>query len=230
MPMIRQGPQMRRRVRRHARLPDFFAADLASVETYLLADRVLKALGPAFPWHPVAWRSSGRGGIPPLDGDRGAAERRAAELGVPLCWPTRHPDPLPGAMQAAAEAERQGAAAPFMQFCSRLAFAGGFDIESTDAIQSAATRIAALDAGQLVAASRRTSIAADERTGTPNGRVERVPALWLRGELAYGEAAIGRLLVSSEPGRSRSAPASISRHSSGPWTKLLRARGESGPL
>ena len=65
-----------------------------------------------------------------LDADRAAAERCAAELGIPLVWPSTHPAPLPRAMRVARYAAAEGYGGAFMELASRLAFAGGMDLEN----------------------------------------------------------------------------------------------------
>src|SRR5947209_3752852 len=69
-----------------------FAFDLASPLTYLAAERVERLLG-TVRWQPVAAEALHRGNPWEDPGARAAAERRAAELHLPLVWPDRFPDP-----------------------------------------------------------------------------------------------------------------------------------------
>ena len=194
---------MKRR-RRHGLTPDVFAFDLASVETYLVATRVLERATPGTRWYPVSHEQlTGRPELGDLDADRLAAERRAAELDLPLFWPDRHPAPVPRAMRAARYAAQHGFAGPFMQTCARLAFAGTFDLDGRcpDAIDAAAGRIAPHHKDAVLAAANDGHGQAPE--GDPGDAawlvaqgIERLPALRIGGALACGERAIHNLLRS----------------------------------
>lgn len=108
---------------------NFFAFDLASVETYLVVGRLLR-LGLDLEWYPIpAALVSGK--PTGLDLDVARARERAEALGLPLFLPKRHPEPVPNAMRGAAWAAHTNTAVAgqFINVCSRLAFAGGFDLD-----------------------------------------------------------------------------------------------------
>jgi len=174
---------------------DLFAFDLASVETYFVVGQVLSGASRAIEWYPVPADLADAGRLDGLDSDREAAERRAGELGMTLCWPKDHPDPVPRAMRAASQAAREGFGGPFAAACARLAFAGGFalDGENPNAIEAAA-RVAGHDAAAVLAA-------ADDQGGhkldsilLASLDIARLPAVRLDGILASGERAISELL------------------------------------
>ena len=173
---------------------DFFAFDLASVETYFVADRVLTAAPSGFRWMPaLSWN----GRAPALDGDAEAAARRAAELGLPLQWPANHGARLRRAMRAADYAATHGFGGEFMHICSRLRFAGGFDI---DGEMLSSLRVGALPrelAHGLVGAAddetRDLLLAASASRLAAQG-VRRLPVLRLASRVACGHSAIIQML------------------------------------
>jgi 2-hydroxychromene-2-carboxylate isomerase len=57
------------------------------------------------------------------------AERRAAELRLPLVWPERFPPEGTAALRVAVYAVRAGVGSVFALAACRLAFCGGFDLE-----------------------------------------------------------------------------------------------------
>jgi 2-hydroxychromene-2-carboxylate isomerase len=100
--------------------------------SYLVAERVERRLS-AVEWVPVAaaalsrydpWSSPGT--ARPL---RARAERRAAELRLPLVWPDPFPPTGRAALRVAGYAVRDGVGAAFALAACRLAFCGGFDLE-----------------------------------------------------------------------------------------------------
>lgn len=113
-----------------------FYFDLASPFTYLAAERVHRAFG-TLAWVPACARVVRRDGRS-LDRERRAADARAAALRLPLVWPERWPMDVAGAMRAAAHAAAEGRAAEFVIAASRLAWAGGFDLEDPGVIAEAA--------------------------------------------------------------------------------------------
>jgi 2-hydroxychromene-2-carboxylate isomerase len=124
------------RSRRSGRAETAFFYDLACPFSYLAAERVERLLGAAA-WVPVkslAWQTSRREVIEL----RARAERRAAELRLPLVWPDRFPSPVPGALRAAVRAGEVGAGARFGLAAARLAFCGGFDLEDPEVLAEAA--------------------------------------------------------------------------------------------
>lgn len=111
--------------------------DLADPFSYLAAERVDRAFD-AVVWTPAAGAGL-RGASSPLDpAARDRAERRAAELRMPLVWPERHPAAVPLAMRAASLAAEQGRAAAFALAAGRLAFCGGFDLDDPEILAEAA--------------------------------------------------------------------------------------------
>ncbi len=131
-----------------------FYFDLGCPFSYLAAERVERTLG-AVDWVPVAREALNGGlggavkaqsepsalklgGSDGLEELRSRAERRAAELRLPLVWPDRFPAPVPGALRAAQCAAQSGAGARFALAAARLAFCGGFDLEDPEVLAEAA--------------------------------------------------------------------------------------------
>lgn len=114
--------------------PAFFF-DLACPFSYLAAERVERLLGEV-EWVPAA--GIGSDSIGNVDELRARAERRAAELRLPLVWPDRFPTMTPGALRAAARATHNGSGSRFALAALRLAFCGGFDLEDPEVLAEAA--------------------------------------------------------------------------------------------
>jgi 2-hydroxychromene-2-carboxylate isomerase len=112
-----------------------FFYDLACPFSYFAAERVERLLGEV-DWIPVAGEATGRGR--PTAELRARAERRAAELRLPLEWPDRFSAGVPGALRTAVRAEQVGAGARFGLAAARLAFCGGFDLEDPEVLAAAA--------------------------------------------------------------------------------------------
>jgi 2-hydroxychromene-2-carboxylate isomerase len=121
-----------------------FYFDLADPGTYLAAERVERL--PV----PVSWLPATLPGAIPTP--VASAGRRARELGLPLVWPARHPEPLPLAMRVAACAARASRAAEFVLAATRLAFCGGFDLEDP-AVLAEAAAAAGLELGAALRAA-----------------------------------------------------------------------------
>jgi 2-hydroxychromene-2-carboxylate isomerase len=118
-------------------LPAFFF-DFACPFSYLAAERVERMLG-VVEWVPASGAALREGAAPAQACcDIMDAERRAAELRLPLVWPDRFPDKTPRALQAAVHASRIGAGSRFALAALRLAFCGGFDIEDPEILAEAA--------------------------------------------------------------------------------------------
>jgi 2-hydroxychromene-2-carboxylate isomerase len=171
----------------------FFAFDLASVETYLVADRVLKGVPKDVSWLPAAAELLGPEACGDYDARRDVAEARAQALGLPLVWPQAHPGAVPRAMRAATHAASVGVGGLFMRVCARLRFAAGFDLEghALDSISIAGVRRSALRG--LAAAVDEESRDAEVQLTTERlagEGVKRLPALRLNGRVACGEASI----------------------------------------
>jgi len=114
-----------------------FLFDLASPLTYLAAERVERLLG-TVRWQPVAAEALHRGNPWRDPTARAEAERRAAELHLPLVWPDRFPDPGRAALRAASYAAEHGRGALFTLAACRLAYCGGFDLEDPEVLAEAA--------------------------------------------------------------------------------------------
>jgi hypothetical protein len=175
----------------------FFAFDLASVETYLVADRVLKASPRDLSWLPAAAEILGSESGGDYDARRDFAEARAQALDLPLVWPAAHPGGVPRAMRAATHAASVGVGGLFMQTCARLRFAAGFDLEghALDSITLVGVRRSALRG--LALAVNEESRDAELRLTTKKlagEGVNRLPALRLNRHVACGEASIHELL------------------------------------
>jgi 2-hydroxychromene-2-carboxylate isomerase len=121
-----------------------FAFDLASPWTYLAAERVDRLFA-AVHWRPAcadvlpgALTIAGEAGDREHDAaERAAAERRAAQLRLPLVWPEHTPDGRQ-AMRVAAMAADRDLAAPFVLAAGRLAYCGGYDLDDPETIAEAA--------------------------------------------------------------------------------------------
>lgn len=122
-----------------------FYFDLASPEAYLVAERVMHALGQIPVWQPV-WLGGLRAGE--LGGFRCAeevasfredVERRARRYGLlALRWPEPFPADTRWAMLVATYAKQIGRSVPFAQAAFRQAFAGGRDLGDRDCVLIAA--------------------------------------------------------------------------------------------
>lgn len=123
--------------------------DLASPETYLVAERVERRLGDAV-WRPAVLPELRGAGAADLIA---AAQRRARALRMPLVWPDRFPARVPSAMRVATYACEQGCGPAFAIACGRLAFCGGFDVEDPEILAEAAAA-AGLDVDGALAAAR----------------------------------------------------------------------------
>lgn len=146
-----------RRQSRSLRMPGSrlaFYFDLCCPFSYLAAERIERTLGEV-DWVPASGDVLHRGmrgqvevgakraalkmaGDERLEELRLRAERRAAELRLPLVWPDRFPAPVPGALRAAQCAAQTGAGARFALAAARLAFCGGFDLEDPEVLAEAA--------------------------------------------------------------------------------------------
>src|SRR3954447_22578258 len=101
--------------------------DLSCPFSYLTAERVERTFAK------VSWRLATTSAVErrdPATDDvtlvRAAAERRAAQLRMPLEWPDRYPVEVPKAMRVAHLAVEQGRGGAFILAAGRLAFCGGF--------------------------------------------------------------------------------------------------------
>jgi 2-hydroxychromene-2-carboxylate isomerase len=171
--------------------------DLADPFSYLTAERVERAVA-AVDWRPVCQSALARRepGAADLGRLRAAAERRAAELRLPLQWPDHFPAPVPAAMRAAAYAAEQGRGGPFVLAAGRLAFCGGFDLDDPEVLVEAAAA-AGLGLDATLEAARDPRL--DGAIETAGRRLLEtgahcVPALRFAHTLLAGEARISTFL------------------------------------
>jgi 2-hydroxychromene-2-carboxylate isomerase len=133
----------------------FFYA-LACPFSYLAAERVERLLGEVA-WIPVA--AAATNSVREQAELRTAAERRAAELRLPLVWPDKFQAGVPGALRTAVRAGEIGAGARFGLAAARLAFCGGFDLEDPEVLAEAAA-VAGLTLDDCLAAAGDRSLEA----------------------------------------------------------------------
>ncbi len=188
-----------------------FFFDLACPFSYLAAERVERILGEV-DWVPVA-RNSLPGGAPSTRDPklRQLAERRAAELRLPLIWPECSPDGAPSALRAAAYAADVGAGPFFALAASRLAFCGGFDLEDPEILAEAAAA-AGIPLDECLTAAGDPSWDDDLRAvgyGLASRGIRELPAIRLDHRLLQGEhglAEAAAMLSSGGPERRPLAP------------------------
>src|SRR5690242_8042879 len=118
-----------------------FYFDLCCPFSYLAAERVERVFDDVV-WTPASTTALRCGSAPTdeasLEQQRMLAERRAAQLRLPLVWPERYPDEVPAAMRAASYAAEHGRGAAFVLAAGRLAFCGGFDLDDPEILAEAA--------------------------------------------------------------------------------------------
>jgi 2-hydroxychromene-2-carboxylate isomerase len=188
----RRGVRRTRNTHRHVPSRVEFLFDLCCPFSYLAAERVERAFDDVV-WTPACTTSLRCGSIETdaesTERRRGAAERRAAELRLPLVWPERHPAPVPAAMRAASYAAEQGRGAAFALAAGRLAFCGGFDLEDPEILAEAAAAAGIGMDGCLQAVgdiSRDGAIESAGRRMLAAG-ADRLPALRVGRSLFWGE-------------------------------------------
>ena len=160
-----------------------FYYDLASPESYLVAERALHALGEVPEWIPV------RLGEPvfrcehELDAYREDVERRAAALGL---MEIRWPGDVAGewAMLAATYAKGIGRGVAFSLAAFRQAFAAGRDLS----VQANVLIAAAACEMHPTAVVKGVALASTARARADG--VETVPAIWTAGGVLEGERAV----------------------------------------
>ena len=173
-----------------------FVFDLGSPFTYLAAERVDRSFD-AVTWTPACARTL-RCRALPADDDEVApimelAEERAAALRLPLEWPERWPMQVPAAMRVAHYASQEGRGAAFVLAATRLAFAGGFDLDDLEILTEAAAA-AGLQLDRCLSAARE-----ERRDGALEAASRRLlgagadclPALWLERGVFWGEDRVG---------------------------------------
>jgi 2-hydroxychromene-2-carboxylate isomerase len=175
----------RSRARGPEKAASAFFFDLACPFSYLASERVERLLGEV-QWIPAAGRPVERSDLSCF---RSRAERRAAELRLPLVWPEPFPVSVPGALRAAARAAQLGAGSRFALAAARLAFCGGFDLEDPEVLAEAAAA-AGLTLDQCLSAAGDQaldrSLEATARGLRAQG-VKRLPAVRVGGRLFDGE-------------------------------------------
>src|SRR5215218_8608914 len=169
-----------------------FLFDLCCPFSYLAAERVDRIFDDVI-WTPASTSAlccgSLAAGPEALADYRSSAERRAAELRLPLIWPERFPDEVPAAMRAASYAAEQGRGAAFVLAAGRLAFCGGFDLDDPELLAEAAAAAGVGLDGCLRAAGDRRRDGAMEAAGRRLLAVgaDRLPALRVGRSLFWGE-------------------------------------------
>jgi len=173
-----------------------FFFDLASPFTYLAAERVDRAFD-AVTWSPACARALCCRWLPTDAAALAAvaehAEARAGALRLPLEWPERWPAPVPAAMRVAHHAAHHGRGAAFVLAATRLAFAGGFDLDEREILSEAAAAAglpldACLRAGREERRDGAIEAAARRLLGAA---VDRLPALSVDRRLFCGEDRVG---------------------------------------
>src|SRR6188768_3660452 len=121
------------------------------------------------------------------------AEERAAALRLPLEWPERWPMTVPAAMRVAHYAAQEGRGAAFVLAATRLAFAGGFDLDDLEIlIEAAAAAGLPLDAALRAAREARRDGAIEAAARRLLGAAaDRLPALCIERRLFCGEDRVG---------------------------------------
>jgi 2-hydroxychromene-2-carboxylate isomerase len=173
-----------------------FLFDLASPFTYLAAERVDRAFD-AVAWTPACSRTLRCRAVPANEREAEQimelAEERAAALRLPLEWPERWPMPVPAAMRVAHFAAHEGRGAAFVLAATRLAFAGGFDLDDLEILTEAAAA-AGLRLDHCLRAAREErrdgAIEAAARRLLGAG-ADRLPALWVSRGVFWGEDRVG---------------------------------------
>jgi 2-hydroxychromene-2-carboxylate isomerase len=173
-----------------------FFFDLASPFTYLAAERVDRAFD-AVTWTPACAAKLRCRDLPAGEAEAGEvagrAEARAAALRLPLEWPERWPAQVPAAMRVAHHAAQEGRGGAFVLAATRLAFAGGFDLEDIDILTEAAAAAGLpLDACLRAAREDRRDGAAEAAARRLLGAgVDRLPAVAMDRRVVWGEERVG---------------------------------------
>ena len=205
----RRAARRTRTLRAHAPSRVEFLFDLSCPFSYLAAERLERAFGDVI-WTP-ACTAALHCGSPAADPHelarmRAAAERRAAELRLPLVWPERFPDAVPAAMRAASYASECGRGAPFVLAAGRLAFCGGFDLDDPEILAEAAAAAGIGMDGCLQAVGEIRRDGAIEAAGRRllAAGADRLPALRVGQSLFSGE---DRVAEAAAAARMRAAAA-----------------------
>lgn len=173
--------------------PSFFF-DLACPFSYLAAERVERLLG-APEWLPVPGSALARPATGP--GLRAEAERRAAELRLPLVWPERGVAPVPGALRAAAYAAEAGAGSRFATAALRMRFCGGYDLDDPEVLAeiAAASGLAPDDCLAAAADTTRDRDLYATASGLRMYGIRALPAISLAGRVRPAEAVFAERIL-----------------------------------
>jgi 2-hydroxychromene-2-carboxylate isomerase len=169
-----------------------FLFDLASPFTYLAAERVDRAFE-AVTWTPASAGTLRCRAVPAdaagVEAICEQAEARAASLRLPLEWPERWPIAVPAAMRVAHYASHEGRGAAFVLAATRLAFAGGFDLDDLEILTEAAAAAGLQLDGCLRAAREERRDGAMEAAARRllGAGADRLPALRLERGVFWGE-------------------------------------------
>jgi len=172
-----------------------FLFDLCCPFSYLAAERVDRVFDDVT-WTPASTSALCCGSLAAdpeaLAAYRSSAERRAAELRLPLIWPERFPEEVPAAMRAASYAAEHGRGAAFVLAAGRLAFCGGFDLDDPELLAEAAAAAGIDMEGWLHALGEVGRDGAIEAAGRQllAAGADRLPALRVGGSLFSGEGRI----------------------------------------
>jgi 2-hydroxychromene-2-carboxylate isomerase len=173
-----------------------FLFDLASPFTYLAAERVDRAFD-AVAWTPASARTLSCRAVPKDEREAEQimelAEERAAALRLPLEWPERWPMPVPAAMRVAHYAAQQGRGGAFVLAATRLAFAGGFDLDDLEILTEAAAAAGLpLDSALRAAREARRDGAMESAARRLLGEgADCLPALCVERGVFWGEDRVG---------------------------------------
>ncbi len=196
------------RARPRARAGAAFFYDLSCPFSYLAAERVERLLEADIEWVPVAGAAAGLDAHCDIAG-RVLAERRAAELRLPLVWPDPFPPRARPALRAAVFANQLGAGRQFALAAARLAFCGGFDLDDPEVLAEAAAAAGlALDDCLEAAGDGALDEALDATArGLVARGVSRLPAVRVGHGLFTGEDRLAEAAAASLAAASSGAPA-----------------------
>jgi 2-hydroxychromene-2-carboxylate isomerase len=179
-----------------------FFFDLGCPFTYLAAERVDRAFDEVT-WVPAsttALRCGSLAADPAAEeAMRVAAEERAAVLRLPLVWPERWPGDVPAAMRVAHHAAQSGRGGAFVIAATRLAFAGGFDLDDPELLTEAAAAAGLALEACLQAAAEVRRDGAIEGAGRRllSAGADRLPALVVNRALYWGEDRVAEVTAAA---------------------------------